>query len=399
MHDEGVQILENLLSIRVPVLAAVEDESGSNLFLGGRFEAGCGGVGCFPVPHNVKPMQPIPNEYRATISGWLGGVYDPNYVAPYIQNFTLAVTRSVRQNMTVDVRYTGTRGLKLFGDLPLNSRNFLTNGLKEAFDAARYGQESELLDRMFHGVNIAGAGHGPVGTVFNGVPQTGALHLRAATASQIRNNLANGNYASLAQTLSTLNYIKAAGRNADLLHNAAEAGKRILFCEPSCLSVIREDAPSLLRGEARARAEAVARASMLVEEFLAASGVALPLRSGPAKILMHGHCHQKSMGLAGASRALLQRIWNQVHERTAIAVVAPAGFGKTTLLTQWRRLWLEQGAIVPWLSADAQDDPARFVFGLLHALRVGLETLKAANARQADAWLRDRLRELEEEGI
>jgi hypothetical protein len=37
--------------------------------------------------------------------------------------------------------------------------------------------------------------------------------------------------------------------------------------------------------------------------------------------------------------------------------------------------------------------------GLLHALRVGLETLKAANARQADAWLRDRLRELEEEGI
>jgi hypothetical protein len=37
--------------------------------------------------------------------------------------------------------------------------------------------------------------------------------------------------------------------------------------------------------------------------------------------------------------------------------------------------------------------------GLLHALRVGLETLKAANARQADAWLRDRLRDLEEEGI
>jgi len=37
--------------------------------------------------------------------------------------------------------------------------------------------------------------------------------------------------------------------------------------------------------------------------------------------------------------------------------------------------------------------------GLLHALRVGLETLKAANAREANEWLRDRLREPGEEEV
>jgi Fe-S oxidoreductase len=32
------------------------------------------------------------------------------------------------------------------------------------------------------------------------------------------------------------------------------------------------------------------------------------LRSGPTEILLHGHCHQKAMGLVEASKALLSRI-------------------------------------------------------------------------------------------
>src|SRR5262249_53110701 len=185
----------------------------------------CGGVGCIPVPHNQKPMQVIPNEYRATISGWSGNVYDPNYVTPYIQNFTLALTRSVSQNMTFDIRYVGTRGLKLFADLPLNDRNFLTNGLKEAFDAARRGDESALLDQMFNGINIAGTGClgpgtscRPVGETLNGVKYTGAMHLRASTAScgiagvtcTLQSALANGQYAYIANALNTLNYNRTA---------------------------------------------------------------------------------------------------------------------------------------------------------------------------------------------
>src|SRR5690349_4905437 len=69
-------------------------------------------------------------------------------------------------------------------------------------------------------------------------------------------------------------------------------------------------------------------------------------------------------------RDRLARFWTDVCDRTAIAVVAPAGFGKTTLLAQWRRRWLEQGALVAWLSVDDKDEPERFTLALLHALRV-----------------------------
>src|SRR5439155_15035040 len=158
-----------------------------------------------PVPVSVKPMEPILITDR-TVSLT---AFDSNMVTPYVQNMTLAVTRNVGSNLTMDARYIGTTSRKLYGTIPINSPNFLFNGLKEAFDAARSGRESKLLDDMFHGINIAGAGFGAVGTMSNGVQQTGAMHLRAATASSMRNNLANGNYLALANTLSTLNYSKA----------------------------------------------------------------------------------------------------------------------------------------------------------------------------------------------
>ena len=46
-----------------------------------------------------------------------------------------------------------------------------------------------------------------------------------------------------------------AARNADALYADAAAGRPIVFCEPSCLSAVREDAPALLRGEARRKAD------------------------------------------------------------------------------------------------------------------------------------------------
>ena len=66
---------------------------------------------------------------------------------------------------------------------------------------------------MFNGINIAGVGFGPVGTTLNGVAQTGALHLRNAAASNLRGNLANGNYSALATSLASLNYSTSAATN------------------------------------------------------------------------------------------------------------------------------------------------------------------------------------------
>jgi Fe-S oxidoreductase len=86
----------------------------------------------------------------------------------------------------------------------------------------------------------------------------------------------------------------------------AERGEKILFCEPSCLSAVIDDAPALLRGELQQQARTVAKACMFFDEF--AAKLDLPLRERSGKILLHGHCHQKSMGLLGATASLLGRI-------------------------------------------------------------------------------------------
>jgi len=97
-----------------------------------------------------------------------------------------------------------------------------------------------------------------------------------------------------------------AARVIDGLFPIAARGEKILFCEPSCLSAVKEDAASLLRGESQKRARIVAQACVMFEEF--AAGLDLKLRAGPEKILLHGHCHQKSMGLLPNSIALLARV-------------------------------------------------------------------------------------------
>jgi FAD/FMN-containing dehydrogenase/Fe-S oxidoreductase len=105
---------------------------------------------------------------------------------------------------------------------------------------------------------------------------------------------------------------RQAALNTDRLHALAAAGRAIVFLEPSCLSVIREDAPSLLRGAAQERAKWIAARSFLFEEFLEdewrAGRARLALGRGPSTVLLHGHCHQKSMGSLAAAKALLARI-------------------------------------------------------------------------------------------
>jgi len=100
-----------------------------------------------------------------------------------------------------------------------------------------------------------------------------------------------------------------AARNADLLAPAAERGAAIVFFEPSCLSAVREDAPSLLRGEVARKATRVAESAVLFEEFLDGIWPAdLSVSAGPATVLLHGHCHQKAMGLLAPALRLLARI-------------------------------------------------------------------------------------------
>jgi FAD/FMN-containing dehydrogenase/Fe-S oxidoreductase len=104
-----------------------------------------------------------------------------------------------------------------------------------------------------------------------------------------------------------------AARNTDRLYPIAEQGGILVFFEPSCLSAIREDAPALLRGDMQRKARRVSEASMLFEALLLRewrpADRLRPLRpSKTSKILLHGHCHQKAMGLLPPARQLLSQL-------------------------------------------------------------------------------------------
>jgi FAD/FMN-containing dehydrogenase/Fe-S oxidoreductase len=97
------------------------------------------------------------------------------------------------------------------------------------------------------------------------------------------------------------------GTTVNELYPHAAQGRKFVFCEPSCLSAMREDVPSLQRGEMQRKARVVAGACVLFEE-LVETAAPLKLKAGPPTILLHGHCHQKSMGLVAPARSLLSRI-------------------------------------------------------------------------------------------
>lgn len=170
-----------------------------------------------PLPAGVAPMTPIPITDRSqNIS-----VIDSHYVSPYIQNLTLSITRSVRNNLTVDFRYVGTLVRKNYTNININSANFLYNGLVQELEKIRTGGESAALDAMMNGINIcatgctAGVQFGAIGNTVNGVRQTAALQMRAS--SSFNQNLAISNFSAVAGSLDTLNYFKVGcpARGAD----------------------------------------------------------------------------------------------------------------------------------------------------------------------------------------
>ncbi|WP_018911969.1 LuxR C-terminal-related transcriptional regulator [Thiomonas sp. FB-6] len=54
-----------------------------------------------------------------------------------------------------------------------------------------------------------------------------------------------------------------------------------------------------------------------------------------------------------------------------VLLQAPPGFGKSSLLAQWRQQTLEQGDAVAWLGPDSQMSPRRFAAALALAVRIG----------------------------
>jgi hypothetical protein len=123
--------------------------------------------------------------------------FAPNYSSPYVQTFTLGITRSLPGNLLLDVKYLGTRGVKLHSSINVNEPDFQYNGLLEALTMTRAGGNAPMFDQMFNGLNF-GAGIGVVGR-----DVTGSEALRRHTS--FRADIANGNFRSVANTLNTAN--------------------------------------------------------------------------------------------------------------------------------------------------------------------------------------------------
>ena len=131
---------------------------------------------------------------------------------PYVQNFNVEVQRNLGGNLSLELRYIGSKGAKLYSQIALNEINMARNNQEflEAVRITQAGGNAALFDRMLMGLNVAGLG------VVNGATVTGSAALRSHTDTRVI--LANNDAGSLANYLNTTNAVNAV--NGGVLRNA-----------------------------------------------------------------------------------------------------------------------------------------------------------------------------------
>lgn len=99
----------------------------------------------------------------------------------------------------------------------------------------------------------------------------------------------------------------AARETVEKLYPFAEKGIPIIGLEPSCLLTLRDEYLYLLPGDPRPAK--IAEHAVLFEEFVATKATRgewhLPLNKQDETMLLHGHCHQKSLVGTGPSKQVL----------------------------------------------------------------------------------------------
>ncbi|MGE5511952.1 MAG: (Fe-S)-binding protein, partial [Bacteroidota bacterium] len=104
--------------------------------------------------------------------------------------------------------------------------------------------------------------------------------------------------------------------------------------EPSCLLTFKDEYLAMRLGEP---AGTVARHAVLLEEFLAteaeAGRIRAPIGRSSGKVLLHGHCHQKSFGVMPAiarTLALVDGIETETVESSCCGMAGAFGYGADT---------------------------------------------------------------------
>lgn len=125
-----------------------------------------------------------------------------------------------------------------------------------------------------------------------------------------------------------------AQRLVDALLPFAEQGVPIIGLEPSCLLTLRDEIPALLPGK---DTEVLAKHARMLEEYIADQAdnpaFTLPLISPAPKVLLHGHCHQKAMGVMSSiekTLALLPDTKVETIETSCCGMAGAFGYGVET---------------------------------------------------------------------
>lgn len=125
-----------------------------------------------------------------------------------------------------------------------------------------------------------------------------------------------------------------AQRLVDALLPYAQRGLPIIGLEPSCLLTLRDEIPGLMPGKDTAL---LAKQARMLEEYIADQDdnpeFNLPLRSPAPRIMLHGHCHQKAMGVMSSvekTLSLLPDTQVEVVETSCCGMAGSFGYGVET---------------------------------------------------------------------
>jgi len=117
----------------------------------------------------------------------------------------------------------------------------------------------------------------------------------------------------------------------------AKKGIPIIGLEPSCLLALRDEIPRMLPGR---DAIQVAEHARMLEEYIAdqneAGEIKLNFKSPAANILVHGHCHQKAMGVMSSiekTLSLLPETQISNIESSCCGMAGSFGYGVDTYKT------------------------------------------------------------------
>jgi hypothetical protein len=153
------------------------------------------------------PLDTVPLTDRNTAIG----VYDSNIRTGYVQNWNLSVQRQLPGNLTLDVRYVGSKGTKLVRQIDINEVNIFESGIRDAFVVTQAGGNATLLDQIFNGLDL-GLG------VVNGTTVTGSQSVRSN--SNTRAFFANNNVGAFASFLNSTPLLSGTNVRGDLLRRA-----------------------------------------------------------------------------------------------------------------------------------------------------------------------------------